>query len=65
MIVFTVTFILFFIEALLHYNYGKDDSYQFHFPTQTEFLQIVFTVFIFSFLNSFIIRQLAKRYKLH
>jgi hypothetical protein len=65
MIVFTVTFTLFLIEALLHYNYGKDDYSQFHLPTTKEFLQIGVTVFIFSFLNSFILRQLAKRFHLH
>lgn len=65
MIVFFVTFILFFIEALLHYNYGKGDGEQFHFPNQNEIVQIIITVSIFSFLNSYIIKQLSRVYKLH
>jgi len=76
MIIFFVTFTLFFLEALLHYNYGKGTftgsvgrpegaGEQFHFPDQNEIVQIIITVGIFSFLNSYIIRILTKRFHLH
>lgn len=65
MIVFIVTFCLFSIEALLHYNYGKDDKTQFHLPDNKTLLQIFITVSFFSLLNSYILRYLAKHYKIH
>jgi ABC-type microcin C transport system permease subunit YejB len=65
MIIFFVTFILFFLEALLHYNYGKSDSDKFHLPDINELVQISITVGIFSFLNSYIIKILSRRFHLH
>lgn len=66
MIVFFVTFSLFFIEALLHYNYGNDDdSRLFHFPDTVTLLQIILTVGVFSLLNSRILKYLSKNYNIH
>lgn len=65
MIVFIVTFCLFSIEALLHYNYGKGDKSQFHLPDKKTITQIIITVAFFSLLNSYILRYLAKHYKIH
>jgi Mor family transcriptional regulator len=66
MIVFLVTFCVFMTEALLHYNYGRDNDFKsFHFPDSKTLLQILITVTIFSYLNSRIIRYLARHYKLH
>lgn len=66
MIVFIVTFSLFFMEALLHYNYGKDDEKsKFHIPDNKVLFQIIITVAFFSLLNSYILRYLAKYYHIH
>lgn len=65
MIVFIVTFCLFTIEALLHYNHGKDDKSKFHLPDKEKLVDILITVFIFSFLNSRIIKYLARHYHIH
>lgn len=65
MIVFIITFCLFTIEALLHYNYGKEDNNKFHFPNREIMLQIFITVSFFSFLNSYILKYLAKHYNIH
>lgn len=65
MIVFIVTFCLFTIEALLHYNYGYDlDSEKriFVFPDTKTLLKILGTVFIFSLLNSKIVKYIHKYY---
>jgi tetrahydromethanopterin S-methyltransferase subunit D len=63
MIVFIVTFSLFFIEAILHYNYGRESKY-FEFPDSKSLIQIIITVFIFSALNSRIIKYLQKYFKI-
>jgi hypothetical protein len=65
MIVFIVTFILFFTEALLHYNYGKDKNSKFHIPENKILFQIIITVAFFSLLNSYILKYLAKHYHIH
>lgn len=66
MIVFLVTFCVFTIEALFHYNYGKDNDIKtFHFPDSKTLLQILVTVTIFSYLNSRILKYLAKHYNIH
>ena len=61
MIVFIVTFTLFFIEAIIHYNYGTEQT-KLHFPTSQDLIKIVITVGIFSYLNSIIIKNLSKYY---
>lgn len=64
MIVFIVTFTLFFIEAILHYNYGSEQK-GFKSPNKQEFLQIVITVGVFSYANSRLLKYLSKHYHLH
>lgn len=64
MIVFIVTFSLFFTEAILHYNYGhKGESFK--FPDQKSLIQIILTVALFSFLNSYILDILSQKYYIH
>lgn len=65
MIIFIVTFCLFTIEALLHYNYGYSlykKEKKFEFPDKETFIKIIGTVFVFSFLNSRLIKYLHKYY---
>lgn len=64
MIVFIVTFILFFIEAIIHYNYGYKDQ-KFRFPDTESLIKIIYTVGVFSFLNSNIIRYLRHNYNMY
>jgi len=64
MIIFIVTFSLFFIEALLHYNYGHTAK-EFVLPDYKSLLQIIYTVALFSYLNSKILKYLSKYYHLH
>ena len=65
MIVFIVTFCLFSIESLIHYNYGKEDKSKFHLPNNKTLFQIIITVAFFSLLNSYILKYLAKHYHIH
>lgn len=60
MIIFTVTFSLFFIEALLHYNFGSKKA--FHIPSSKDCLHIIITVAIFSYANARIIKYLSSNY---
>lgn len=64
MIVFLVTFFLFTFEALLHYNYGKktENNERFIFPEFNEFIKIITTVFIFSYIASITVRILRKKF---
>ena len=67
MIVFLVTFFLFTIEALIHYNYGQElaaKDKKFNFPDLKTFIKIIGTVFLFSALASIIVRVLHKRFKI-
>ena len=66
-----ITFIIFFMEALIHFNIGKNggnktheyirisDDIKMHVPDKNEFFEIFITVFIFSsisgLLSSYII----------
>jgi tetrahydromethanopterin S-methyltransferase subunit D len=59
MIIFIVTFSLFFIEAILHYNIGSSKQ-QLHLPERNELSQIIIILTIFSALNSYIIKKLLK-----
>ena len=58
-IVFFTTYILFFGEALIHYNIG-DPSKKIKWPSTKEFLHIMSTVAIFSLINSFAIWGIEK-----
>lgn len=59
MIVFLVTFVLFTIEALLHYNYGHEAE-KFVFPDMKTFIEMISIVFIFSLLTSYTVKFLHK-----
>ena len=61
MIVFVTTFILFFIEAILHYNIGRRED-KFVWPSKKELLEIALTVGGFSFVNSFIVDFLERKF---
>lgn len=68
MIVFVVTFFLFTIEALLHYNYGSENlkkDNKFNFPDNKNFMKILSTVFIFSYLTSLIVRILHRKFHIY
>ena len=60
-----VTFSLFIIEAMIHYNIGlrsnKENKVEgIKFPKMKELFSIIITVFIFSSLSGFISSQLKK-----
>lgn len=61
MIVFIVSFIVFTLEAFIHYNIGKTSkvTLDFEIPTFKEFLHIIGVVAIFSFINSVVIRGVS------
>lgn len=68
MLVFIVTFTLFTIEALLHYNYGYGlaiGDKNFKIPESQDLIKILLTVFIFSYLNSSIVKLLDKYYPMY
>lgn len=58
-IVFFTTYILFFCEAIIHYNIGHP-SKKLEWPSLKEFLHIMTTVAIFSLINSFAIWGIEK-----
>jgi hypothetical protein len=64
MIVFSVTFILFFMESMIHYNLGKKEE-SFQFPDRYNLCIMIVTVSFFSLLNSSILRYLAEHYNIH
>lgn len=59
-IVASATFVLFFVEALIHYNVGanaknpKGESFKFYFPMGSALLKIVSVLFFFSMLNALV-----------
>jgi len=62
-IVFVTTFILFFIEALLHYNIGRyeeKDGFKFYFPDLKETVALVAVLIVFSLINSYLADYLSK-----
>jgi hypothetical protein len=63
MIVFITTFILFTVEAFLHYNIGHEAK-EFVYPTFEEIFSIISTVFIFSILNSFAVKLIEKYFNI-
>ncbi len=50
-IITIVTFIFYFVEALIHYNIGKQ-SYEFTMPTGKEMRVIIKILIVFSILTS-------------
>lgn len=66
MLIFLVTFIVFFFEAMIHYNIGWNGhkngiNKTLHFPVKTELLMIIITIAIFSFINSLILNRFFQR----
>jgi hypothetical protein len=59
--VFISTFIVFFIEALFHYNVGKNGLKTFILPKKNDFIKILAILLIFSFFNVFIFDKLHKK----
>lgn len=60
-----VTFGVFMAEAILHYNYGKNEHLpkgdkKFMLPPKKEFFKITITVAAFSTLNGIIVHRLLK-----
>lgn len=58
-IVFFTTYIIFFGEALIHYNIGHP-SKKIKWPSSKKFLYIISTVAVFSLLNSFAVWGIEK-----
>lgn len=66
MIIFFVTFTVFFIEAIIHYNIGKSGklNYNIEFPELHSLSQIVIIIAIFSFINSRLISFIYSHFKI-
>jgi len=61
-IVTITTFILFTLEAIIHYNIGRskgDTKFKLYLPTFSEMLKISGTVLIFSILNGCITHMIG------
>lgn len=65
LLVTSVTFIFFFVEALLHYNIGKNGEVGFHFPTNGELTRIVVIVAIFSILSASTVAMINRALGIH
>lgn len=62
-----ITFVFFFIEAMFHFNIGKNgdsDKLDWHFPSRSELFKIVVIVFIVAFLSEITTREVIKYYNL-
>lgn len=69
-----ITFIIFFIEALIHFNIGKNgnhkthkyirisDQIKIHIPDKNEFFDIVKTVLFFSTMTGLLSAYIIKRH---
>ncbi len=69
-----ITFIIFFMEALIHFNIGKNgkhkrheyiqvsDQIKIHIPDKDEFFDIVKTVFFFSVISGLLSAYVIKRH---
>jgi hypothetical protein len=66
-----ITFIIFFLESLIHFNIGKNgnsthkyiqfsDNIKIHIPDKNEFFKIFITVFIFSSISGLLSAYLIK-----
>jgi len=49
-----ITFVVFMVEAIIHYNLG---SKQKGLPPQNDLIKLAITVFIFSIINTAIIKE--------
>ena len=61
---FTITFILFYSEAIIHYNIGKTNTFGFTIPPLKQQAMIISTVFTFSLLSSIITNVLEEYWSL-
>lgn len=67
-----ITFIIFFMEALIHFNIGKNggnkthkyitvsDDIKIHVPDKNELFEIILTVFIFSSISGILSAYVIK-----
>jgi hypothetical protein len=63
LIIAIVTFILFFFEAIIHYNIGKNGNkvgIYFDIPNKSELLNIAFIILFFSILSGLISGYILK-----
>jgi len=61
---FVVTFTLFIIEGLIHYNFGKKDSdpnCKWSLPPTKSLIKLGATVAIFSLINGLVLKELANK----
>lgn len=62
-VIFCVTFVLFFLEALLHYNIGKNGGgFHVSLPNGDDLVRISVVLFIFSVLNAYIGSYLIRHF---
>jgi tetrahydromethanopterin S-methyltransferase subunit D len=61
---FTITFILFYSEAIIHYNIGKTNAFGFTIPPLKHQGMMISTVFIFFLLSSIITNMLEEYWSL-
>lgn len=62
-VIFFTTFVLFLLEAILHFCIGKSDNGEkgyIHWPNCKEWMQIVGVLFVFSIANSYSADMLNK-----
>lgn len=64
-LVFLTTFSIFTLEAMFHYNYGKGgkkegEGLDFHLPEKKDWLRIIATVAVFSYLNAKLLNYLRE-----
>lgn len=76
LIITAITFVLFFSEALIHFNIGRiangkprkdtyiriSDHVRIHVPDKDEFFKIAITVLIFSTISGFISAYILKKH---
>ena len=63
-IVFVTTFVLFLLEAIIHYNIGRydeNDGIKFYLPDKKEFIALVVVLIVFSVANSICANYLSKK----
>ena len=58
-VIFVITFLWFFIEAIIHYNIGKNKK-KFVLPPLKDLGKIIGTITLFSLLNTFTIFIIEK-----
>jgi hypothetical protein len=60
---FVVTFSLFMVEGLMHYNFGKRDSdpnSKWSLPPTKTLIKLGATVAVFSLINGLVLKQISK-----